>query len=253
MNEAACFNLLSWVWAAAALFSFLVLLFVNAPYGRYFHNEKGPMISIVWGWLIMEAPAPLLFLAFFYWGERQNNPVVFIFLLFWLFHYIHRAFVFPFRCRRTTRSMPLYIMCSAFFFNVVNTYLQGRYINTIGPTYDLVWLYDPRFIFGGTLFFIGFVINLRADSILCNLRKPGEVHYSIPYGNLFKYVSCPNYLGEIIEWIGWAIMTWSIPGLIFAFWTVANLGPRAIAHHHWYKKHFAGYPRERKALIPFIL
>jgi len=34
---------------------------------------------------------------------------------------------------------------------------------------------------------------------------------------MFRWVSCPSYLGEITEWVGWAIMTFSIPGLVFAF------------------------------------
>jgi hypothetical protein len=44
-------------------------------------------------------------------------------------------------------------------------------------------------------------------------------------------VSCPNYLGEILEWIGWAIATWSLAGWVFAIWTMANLAPRAFTNH----------------------
>ena len=40
---------------------------------------------------------------------------------------------------------------------------------------------------------------------------------------MHKYISAPNYFGEIVEWIGWAILTWSISGLVFALWTIANL------------------------------
>jgi len=81
-------------------------------------------------------------------------------------------------------------------------------------------------------------------------RKPGE--YGIPRGGVFEFVSCPNYLGEILEWTGWAIATWSLPGLAFALWTAANLIPRAYANHAWYRKTFPDYPGKRKALIPFV-
>lgn len=67
---------------------------------------------------------------------------------------------------------------------------------------------------------------------------------------LFKYVSCPNYLGEIIQWAGWALLTMSPAGLVFLIWTIANLAPRALAHHRWYKETFQDYPDERKALLP---
>ena len=69
---------------------------------------------------------------------------------------------------------------------------------------------------------------------------------------VFKWISCPNYFGEILEWIGWALATWSLAGLSFAVWAIANLVPRARANHKWYLENFAEYPRSRKALIPKI-
>jgi steroid 5-alpha reductase family enzyme len=77
------------------------------------------------------------------------------------------------------------------------------------------------------LFLAGFIINRGADHVLRNLRKPGVAGYKIPYGGLYRWISCPNYFGEIITWIGWAVVTWSLPGLAFAAWTAANLVPRA--------------------------
>jgi steroid 5-alpha reductase family enzyme len=102
------------------------------------------------------------------------------------------------------------------------------------------------------LFVAGFIVNRWADLALRSLRKPGETGYRIPYGGLFRHVSCPNYLGEVVEWCGWALATWSLPGLAFAVWTFANLAPRARAHHAWYHSNFEDYPAERKALIPWI-
>jgi steroid 5-alpha reductase family enzyme len=103
------------------------------------------------------------------------------------------------------------------------------------------------------LFALGVYINIQSDNILLNLRKPGESGYKIPYGGMFRYVSSPNYLGEIIEWTGYALACWSLPALSFAVWTIANLVPRAIAHHRWYQRQFSDYPAERKALIPFVI
>jgi len=89
--------------------------------------------------------------------------------------------------------------------------------------------------------------------MLLNLRKPGETGYKVPRGWLYEYVTCPNYLGEIIEWLGFALATWSLPGLAFALYTAANVGPRAFAHHRWYRERFPDYPKHRKVLIPFLL
>ena len=103
------------------------------------------------------------------------------------------------------------------------------------------------------VFGLGYFCNQQSDSILRNLRAPGETGYKVPYGGLYRFVSSPNYLGEIIQWIGWAVAAWSLAGWIFAIWTMANLVPRAIAHHRWYRETFADYPPQRRALIPFLL
>ena len=63
-----------------------------------------------------------------------------------------------------------------------------------------------------------------------------------------------NYYGEFAEWCGFAILTWSLSGAVFAIWTFANLGPRA---HSIYKRYKAEFPEEmaaqpRKRMIPYI-
>jgi len=118
--------------------------------------------------------------------------------------------------------------------------------------YPADWLRDPRFVLGALLFFAGLAVNYRADRVLIALRRPGESGYRIPRGWLFEYVACPNYFGEIVEWFGFALATWSLPGLAFALFTAANIGPRAFAHRRWYRRTFPDYPAERKALIPFL-
>jgi protein-S-isoprenylcysteine O-methyltransferase Ste14 len=112
---------------------------------------------------------------------------------------------------------------------------------------------DPRFVAGVLVFFSGLAVNVRADRRLMALRAPGETGYKIPRGGLYEYVSSPNYLGEIVEWLGWALATWSLAGLAFAVYTIANLLPRALQHHAWYRRTFPDYPPGRKALVPFVL
>ena len=69
---------------------------------------------------------------------------------------------------------------------------------------------------------------------------------------IFVLVVSGNYLGELFEWIGWSILTWSFAGLFFFLWTAANLVPRAYSHHKWYIAKFPDYPKNRKAIFPFI-
>jgi hypothetical protein len=235
-----------------AVVVFIVLLFVDAPYGRHIRKGWGPLVSNRIAWLMMEAPSPLLILTLFLLGTAPRNIVLIIFLLMWQAHYLHRAFIYPFMISDGQKKMPLGVLLLAFLFNLVNGYLNGYYLFNQSGGYALSWLWDPRFLIGFLIFLAGFVINRWADEVLRSLRQPGEKGYKIPYGMLYQWISCPNYFGEIIEWIGWAIATWSLPGLCFALWTFVNLAPRAKAHHRWYREYFPEYPTDRKALIPGV-
>lgn len=252
MTEQTFFNglIIGWFILAAAVF--LLLFFVAAPYGRHTRKGWGPSINNKAGWVIMEATAPLAFIACFALGDNAVTFPVIVFLLLWEAHYIHRAFIYPFSLHMRSGAMPLTIVGFGVLFNMVNGYLNGRYIFTLSGGYPNQWLADPRFIIGLTLFVGGFIINRRADSILRSLRQPGESGYKIPHGDLYRWISCPNYFGEVIIWLGWAMATWSIAGLAFAFWTAANLIPRAWSHHAWYKSNFPDYPQERRAFLPCL-
>jgi hypothetical protein len=247
------FNLLVYAWIGVAILIFPFVLKITAPYGRHTTTAWGPLINNKLGWVLMESPALLFFAAFFLFGKNHQSLLPWIFFTFWMIHYINRTVVFPMRLHTRGKKMPVTIVCMAFCFNLMNGYINGYYLGSLATHYDISWLYDPRFIAGVLMFCSGLAINWQADNILIHLRKPGETGYVIPHGGFFRFISCPNHFSEIIEWSGFALMTWSLPGLAFAIWTLVNLMPRALQHHKWYKKTFKDYPPERKALIPFIL
>jgi 3-oxo-5-alpha-steroid 4-dehydrogenase 1 len=251
-GEMAFFQGLVWLWLAFSALSFIALSLLNAPYGRHARKGWGPTVHRTLGWVLMESPAVFLILFFLITSPRGLTPVSLVFAGVWLSHYLNRTFVFPFRLRGGQLRMPLLIAGMAFGFNLLNGYTQGRYLFVLGPERGLEWLYDPRFLIGLAIFFTGSFVNRSSDTILRNLRQPGETGYKIPHQGLFKWVSCPNYLGEMIEWTGWAILTWSISGTLFAVYTAANLVPRARAHHQWYLQRFPTYPAHRKILLPYL-
>jgi 3-oxo-5-alpha-steroid 4-dehydrogenase 1 len=95
---------------------------------------------------------------------------------------------------------------------------------------------------------------LRSDYIIRHLRQPGDTHHYFPQKGMFRYVSSANYFGEFVEWVGFAIFTWSMSGVVFAIWTFANLAPRA---HRLNKKYAEDFSEEYqqikpKSIIPFI-
>ena len=246
------FNTFSIIWIAVAVIIFFLLFFVVAPYGRHIQDGWGPKIPARLGWVLMESPCVVLMLILAANTWESLNLVQFIFLGIWLTHYVHRTFIWPYKVNMTGKEMPLMIAVSAFFFNMINVSLQGYWIFYFA-SYALDWLGSPAFIIGICIFITGLYINIRSDYILINLRKEKGPGYHIANSFLFKQVSSPNYFGELLEWLGWAVLTWSLSGFMFFLWTFANLFPRAIANHKWYKKEFKEYPESRKAILPWII
>ena len=255
MSEPTFYAALLYGWLGLAVVTFASLFFVTAPYGRHARSGWGPTVDATIGWVVMELPAMLVILFFFLIGDRRGSPVAICLLVLWEVHYVHRALVFPFLRPRSDRRTPWVIVFMALLFNVVNGYLNGRHLfsSHISPDYPSDWLLRPTFLIGAALFVVGFVVNLHSDRVLFRLREPGETGYKIPRGGLFRWVSSPNYFGELLEWTGWAIASWSLAGLSFALWTAANLVPRAVSHHRWYRETFPDYPPRRKAILPFLL
>jgi protein-S-isoprenylcysteine O-methyltransferase Ste14 len=237
---------------ALGALTFAALWFVTAPYGRHVRGGWGPALNQRLAWVLMELPAVALWVGIYLMGSHRFEAAPLALLALWQLHYVTRTFVFPFRIRAAGKTTPLSIIALAVTFNTLNAYVNARWVSELG-SYPSAWLLDPRFLVGTLCFLVGFAINQHADTVLMKLRAPGETGYKIPRGGLYRFVSCPNYLGEILEWTGFAIASWSLPGLAFALYTVANLAPRAVAHHRWYREKFADYPAERKALVPFVV
>lgn len=253
MSEAHAFaTLLPW-WIALATVMFVVLLVRRAPYGRHATASAGPTLDARLGWVLMEFPSPLLMIATFATGRHRGATWAWVFLSMWLVHYANRTLVQPLRWRGTPTPIPLAIALSGALFNAINGYTNGRWLFELGTAYGPSWFADARFVAGLALFVTGMGINVYADEVLRGLRRAGDGGYKIPRGGVYRFVSCPNYLGEIVEWSGFALCAWSLPALAFAAWTTANLMPRALAHHRWYKQRFADYPPERRAVVPFVL
>lgn len=252
MSESSVFNLLLVIVFSLSVFVFAGLFFIAAPYGKFFRKGWGLTLGSKTGWIIMELPSLAIMIILFFTGNKKTDIVSIVFLFIWSIHYFHRSIIYPCRMRGSTKKFPFLILIFALVFNFINSYLNGRYLFYFSDNYPLSWLKGARFITGLIIFIIGMIINIQSDNYLLSLRKAGNKDYKIPDSGLFKLISSPNYLGEILEWIGWAILTWSLPALAFAVFTIANLLPRAYKNHKWYRQEFPLYPQNRKALIPFI-
>ncbi len=237
---------------AATPLVFILLYFVTAPYGRHFREGWGPSISARASWFFMELPAMLVIALTVLFDQRRASPLALVLLGMWEMHYIYRTCLFPLLMKDTGKRFPILLILFAAIFNSLNGYANGHFLTTFSLAPNGGLIPAVRVGLGMALFLAGFVTHVRADAELRGLRENGDGGYKIPQGGLFNYVASPNYFGEIVEWTGWALATWSLPGLGFALFTMANLVPRAHANRSWYLDTFPDYPRQRKRVIPFV-
>jgi 3-oxo-5-alpha-steroid 4-dehydrogenase 1 len=251
--------------ALACAFAFVALaavgsVFVISPYGRFASPGFGVSMGPRLGWFLMELPALPSFLYFFFRGPRCTELVPLIFLVVWLGHYANRAILFPLLIRsprgaKATFSMT--VVGAGWLATSLHGYLNGAFISTFATHLDHGWLTDPRFVAGIALYYASYVLNIRSDSILRNLRTREEVEagkkvYRVPHGGLFNWVTNASYLTELTGWLGFALATWSLGGAYILALSAANLLPRAAATHRWYKERFPDYPSNRRVLVPFV-
>ncbi|VFQ97105.1 unnamed protein product [Cuscuta campestris] len=251
-----CINLL----LLSSLPIYISCRFITAPFGKHVRPGWGPTLPAPLAWFLMESPTLWLTLLLFPLGKNHFDPIARILISPYLIHYANRTLLYPIRIhpasarlRRPAARFPASVAAMAFAFNVLNAYLQTRWISHYADHAGgaLFWC---RFGAGSAVFIAGMAANCWADRVLLRLKSEGG-GYKIPRGGLFECVSCPNYLGEILEWFGWGVvMNWySAAGLAFFLSTIANLAPRAYSHHKWYLEKFGeDYPRKRKAVIPFL-
>jgi 3-oxo-5-alpha-steroid 4-dehydrogenase 1 len=271
--------------ACAALLSGL-----SAPYGRYATQHAAlarayscglPHLPARAAWLLQECPAFFTALALLARCRAGGFPPLAsapgLLSCLFLAHYFNRSFVYPLRIAGG-KPTPVGICLMALVFCLWNGAMQGAYLAAAPvPAAPPLLHLHPRLLCGVLLFLAGMGINLEADAILRSLRRPGESGYRIPHGGAFNWVSGANFFGECLEWAGYAVAAWRPsdapctlpllralseapvlgllcnPAVAFALFTLANVGPRALQHHANYLAMFKDYPRDRKALIPFLL
>ena len=244
------YNLILIPWLILAILTFFLLFSVTAPYGKFSSSNWGILINYRIGWFIQEIISPISFSYFFLTGSTGKSFTIWVLFSIWIFHYINRSIIFPIRIKNGSK-IPIPIILSAISFNIINGFINGYHLGNYA-FFDNEYIYSIKFIIGILIFIIGLVINLHSDQILINIKNK-NIGYQIPKGGLYKFISCPNYLGEILEWVGFAIIAWSFPAFLFVIWTMANLIPRAKAQHIWYKEKFGSdYPNHKKAILPFI-
>ncbi|XP_064477395.1 probable very-long-chain enoyl-CoA reductase art-1 [Ornithodoros turicata] len=234
--------------------------------GTLYVKDLGPQI----GWktvFLVEYFGPLaLYLvtytrpSLFYGANAATQPVhmvVHIAAGCWTVHYVKRLLETLFVHRFSHGTMPimnLFKNCS--YYWLFGLYI-GYYVNH--PLYT-----PPAFgklqIYGALAAFLFAELgNLSIHVALRNLRPPGTKERRIPkptanpFTWLFSHVSCPNYTYEVLAWASFSTMTQCLPAALFTMAGFYQMAVWALGKHRNYKKEFPGYPKNRKAIVPFFL
>lgn len=239
------------MWALGALPTLAAGIAGWDPVGRLQPSDRGSGMRAQWAWFLFELPALVTFPAI-YLASGNLHLAGNIALGLWLAHYVHRSLIWCWLVPRRDATVSWSMTTSSIGFNLINGGLLGWFMG-YAAHYPEQWLTDPRFVVGVGLFVAGAGLNLWADYRLRYLRLKAADGRVIPSGAPFTFTCCPNLAGEIMEWIGFALLTWSLPGLAFALWTIANLVPRAMWRRDWYRRNFDDFPERRAALVPGLL
>jgi 3-oxo-5-alpha-steroid 4-dehydrogenase 1 len=223
-------------------------------------------------------------------SNPASHPPLLLSALF-ITHYLNRAIISPLRSPGRNKSHICVPLC-AVVFNLVNGFLMGAYLSSPlarGMTRGAFGRW--RFWVGLGMWAVGFVGNVVHDEILYDIRRKAKAkgkakeespptdsnstdqktqqkpHYAIPHGLLYTYLSYPNYFCEWIEWLGFALaaspppsftsferfMNTINPPWVFLCGEVVLMLPRAVKGHRWYRERFREYPKERRAIVPWLI
>ena len=235
-------------------------LFVRTPYGRFSDEKFGASVDPRLGWFLMELPASVVFVCFYFQGDHALAPFPLFVFFVWMVHYANRGFIMP-KLMRVPRgqksSFSLFVVAIGWVVTGLHGYLNAVWASSLSPQIGWEWFGEPHVVAGVLLYYAALVGNIHSDHIVRNLRTRQEVTagvkvYRIPEGGLFRFVTNPSYLTELVFWAGFALFTWSLAGVFILAISMANLIPRAISTHDWYRERFPEYPRDQKILVPFV-
>ncbi|KAM7532230.1 hypothetical protein LguiB_035640 [Lonicera macranthoides] len=136
------------------------------------------------------------------------------------------------------------ISLSYFFSTATMIYAQYLTLGLPEPPVDLKYA-------GVAIFLAGILGNFYHHFILSNMRN-GDKEYKIPRGGLFNLVICPHYLFEILGFLGASCISQTLYAFSFTLGTTGYLIGRSYATRKWYLSKFEDFPKDVKALIPFI-
>jgi hypothetical protein len=217
---------------------------LRLPYSKF---RTGSGVNSRAGLALAYATPVFVYVALWAEGGAPQTPYHFAVLGAFLFHYVRRILEILF-VNSYSRPTPLRVPVTiALLYSGVATSCAFFQVRTLGqPTSN------PIFILGVLTFAFGEVLNGYHHWLLARLRPLGVRIYVVPRHGLFGWVACPHYLGEILSFVGYAMMSDLLPVWGNAVVVTAYLGSRANSTLSWYRREMPlKIPSRWRRLIPF--
>lgn len=178
---------------------------------------------------------------------HSNMQLLFLFMN--VCHFLKRELESIFIHKFSSETMPINNLPKncAYYWGVAGILLSR---SLYGPNSFMNPNMMTKFFF--SIWTIAELLNFNSHIILSSLRPKGSKQRQIPFGIGFGVVSCPNYLFESIAWLAFAMMSQSKTA--YVFWLVGTIQMFIWARkkHQRYRREFDNYPKERKAMFPYL-
>ena len=164
-------------------------------------------------------------------GGAPQTPYHLIVLAAFLFHFIRRILEILFVNSYSRPTLLCALVTIAFLYGGAATSCAFFQVHTLGqPTSNSI------FMLGVLVFAVGELLNGYHHRLLARLRAPGVRTYGVPRGGLFGWVASPHYLGEILSFVGYAMMSDLLPVWGNALVVSGYLALRANTTLKWYQR-----------------
>ncbi|KAK1761210.1 3-oxo-5-alpha-steroid 4-dehydrogenase-domain-containing protein [Echria macrotheca] len=164
------------------------------------------------------------FQPFVYKNEVETPMTQVQWILFAMFqlHFLKREFETLFVHKFSANTMPAFnIFRNSAFYWLLAGVLSAWHIYAPGSLTDRNEL-TPLDYFGIALFVIGETCNWIVHQHLASLRKPGGTEKGIPNCIGSNLVTSPNYMFEVLAWVGviaisrsWAVVIFIVNGIVY--------------------------------------
>ncbi|KAF4984648.1 hypothetical protein FZEAL_224 [Fusarium zealandicum] len=107
---------------------------------------------------------------------------------------------------------------------------------------------------GAAIYLFGETGNALVHKYLASLRSTGGTERKIPTGYGFELVTCPNYMFEVLSWVGIIVASRSWTVALFISIGIAQMFPWGKGKERTYRKEFGDkYKKKRYVMLPGLL